>query len=88
MDNCRDRAEPLGFLLILFCCVSVFVFLTYETEFVLFLAVLKNSVLAHGLRQFTRGTDSDINCYAPIGKTPNDVRSWPPYNVNDKNQRK
>ena len=34
-------------------------FLTYETEFVLFLAVLENYVL---LRQLTKDTKSDVSC--------------------------
>ena len=37
------------------------IFLTYEAEVDIFLAVLKNS-LAHGLRQLTRETKSDVSC--------------------------
>ena len=45
------------------------IFLTYGTEFVLFLAVLENSVLPMG-----------VSCLQTF-LTPNDVRTWPSYNV-------
>ena len=35
-------------------------FLTYETEFALVSAVLKNYFLAHELKQFTRNVKSDV----------------------------
>ena len=37
-------------------------FLTYETEFVLFFSSAGKFCLAHGLRQLTRDTKSDISC--------------------------
>ena len=45
-------------------------------------------ILAHGLRQLTRDVKSDVSCLQTnlraVTKNPNDVRSWPPYNVNFK----
>ena len=53
-----------------------------ETDFVLFLALLENSVLPNGLRQLTRDVKSDVRIisfisnviFVPPLKTPNDVR--------------
>ena len=53
-----------------------------ETDFVLFLAVLENSLLPNGLRQLTRDVKSDVRTinfisdviFVPPRKTPNDVR--------------
>ena len=53
--------------------------------------MLENSVLLMGCdRQLTRDAESDDSCLQTTlarrnGKTPNDVRSWPSYNVNSKN---
>ena len=44
--------------------------------------------LAHGLRQLTGDTKSDVNCLQTLhtrrNESPNDVRCWPSYNVNCK----
>ena len=42
--------------------------------------------LAHGLRQFTQDTKSDVSCLQMFftgrnKKMPNDVLSWPSYNI-------
>ena len=61
-------------------------FLTSETEVVLYLAVLENSVLPMGWNSSHktpkwRQLFTNV-LYAPWWKTPNDVRSLPPYSVN------
>ena len=49
----------------------LFSFFTYETEFVLFSAVLE-FCLAHGLRQLTQDIISDVDCLQTILKCCNE----------------
>ena len=60
-------------------------FFTYETEFVLFLAVLDNSVLPMGLdsSHATLKVTSVVykRSFRTVTKTPNDIMSRPSYNV-------
>ena len=59
--------------------------LTYETEFVLFLAVLENSVLPMGWDSSHETSKVMSVIYErllrAVTKTPNDVQNWPTYNV-------
>ena len=62
----------------------------YETEFVLFLVVLENSVLPMGSDSSNETLYVMSFVYKPyLGtitsrKTPNDIRSWPSYHVDCK----